>query len=226
MNYNLSGVNEFWNNQVAGYYNQLADIVPKLVSALIVILVGYFIAISLKKLIVKILRKLKINTWVSKTNLDEELQEAGIKMDLAEFFGNFAKWIVYIVVLLFVVDIFGLDKVNTFIENILDVIGNIILGLFIFIITVYVARFTETITGAVAKYIEFKNTELAKKIVAGIIYFIGLMFFIDTLNLEIFKEFIMTLITGITAGLSLAFGIAFGLGGQEKAKKVIEKLKK
>jgi len=37
---------------------------------------------------------------------------------------------------------------------------------------------------------------------------------------------IQTLFTGVVASLSIAFGLAFGLGGKEAAKDTIEKMKK
>jgi len=74
-----------------GIFDAFSGILPKLVSALIVVLIGYFLAIFLKKVVSSIAKKLKVDALVSETSLDEHLKEAGIKMNLSEFFGNVVK---------------------------------------------------------------------------------------------------------------------------------------
>jgi len=206
-------------------YSELSIILPKILISLIIFLVGYFVALWLKKITVKLLKKAKLNTLVSKTNLDEQLKEAGIKMDLPIFFGNFVKWVVYILTLLIIVDIFDLQAITDFLTKILEYVKNVVLGLIVFSITVYVARFTEAISEAVAKYIKVDNVDLVGKVTKGIIYFVGLLLFVHALKLDAIEVLIYQIITATTYGIALAFGLAFGLGGQDKVKEFLAGIK-
>ena len=209
-----------------GIFDAFSGILPKLVSALIVVLIGYFLAIFLKKVVSSIAKKLKVDALVSETSLDEHLKEAGIKMNLSEFFGNVVKWIILIITLLVVVDIFNLTSVEGFIQKILGTVGNIIVALFVFAITVYVARFTNTIAVAIAKYIDVKNTNLVAHITSGIIYLVGILMALQVLNEQVLTGLITNIIEALVYGVVIALGIAFGLGGQDKAKEYIDNLRK
>ena len=44
-------------------------------------------------------------------------------------------------------------------------------------------------------------------------------------QLQVASSFIQTLFTGVVIALSLAFGLAFGLGGKEAASRTIEKIR-
>jgi hypothetical protein len=44
-------------------------------------------------------------------------------------------------------------------------------------------------------------------------------------QLQVASAFIQTLFTGVVVALSLAFGLAFGLGGKEAAARTIEKIR-
>ncbi|HIP21403.1 MAG TPA: hypothetical protein EYG72_00315 [Candidatus Pacebacteria bacterium] len=113
-----------------------------------------------------------------------------------------------------------------FIEKILGTVGNIIVALFVFAITVYVARFTNTIAVAIAKYIDVKNTNLVAHITSGIIYLVGILMALQVLNEQVLTGLITNIIEALVYGVVIALGIAFGLGGQDKAKEYIDSLRK
>ncbi len=207
-------------------YMALMNYLPKIITAIVIALVGYFIAKTLKKITISLSKKFKVDSLISKTNLDEELDDAGIKMKISSFLGDSVKWIVLIITLLIVVDIFKLSTVTDFLTNILGIIGNIIVALFIFAIAVYAARFAGAIAKAVAEYIDIKNTKLVSNLVKAIIYFFALFQILTVLNVEGVLNIIYTFVQAAFYGLALAMGIAFGFGGQEKAKEIIEKCKK
>jgi hypothetical protein len=120
----------------------------------------------------------------------------------------------------------SLSAVQVFLYEILSVIGRIIVALFVFAIAVYAARFTGAIAKAVASYIEIKNTKLVSDIVKGIIYFFALIQILIVLNVSGAVTIILSFLQAAFYGFALAMGIAFGLGGQDKAKEIVEKLKK
>lgn len=207
-------------------FDSFASVLPGVISAIIVILVGYFIAVTLKRVVTGLANKLKVNSLVSKTSIDEHLEDAGVKMNLAEFLGNVAKWIILIISLLVVVNIFDLDAIEGFIEKILGIFWKLIIALVVFGIAVYVARFTNSIAVAIAKYIKVKNTDLVATITSGVIYLTALLTILEIFEVNVIMDLITTIIQAAVYGIVIALGLAFGLGGQERAKEVIEKMKK
>jgi hypothetical protein len=121
---------------------------------------------------------------------------------------------------------FNLDSVQGFITTILGVIGNIIVALFIFAIAVYAARFAGALGRAVAKYVEFSNTKLISDIIKAVIYFAAFVQILGVLGATQIYSLVFSLLQAVFFGVALAIGIAFGFGGQEKARDFIEKLRK
>ena len=205
-------------------YNTIMAFLPKLVVAVVIALAGYFIAVVLKKITVQISKKLNLDSIISKTNLDEQLKEAGIKMNISKFLGESAKWIILIITLLFVTGMFdSLSVVKEFVSSILNVIGNIIVALFILVVAVYAARFAGAIASAVAKYVEIKNTNTVSIFVKVVIYLFAIITILDVIGGRAVSELIISIIEATVFGLALAVGIAFGFGGQERAKEIIDK---
>lgn len=207
-------------------FNSCVEYLPNIFAAIIVILIGYFMAIILEKMIIRVANTLKVNSLVSKTFIDKHLNEAGIKMKLSVFLGKIIKWIVLIIILLVVVNIFKLTSIELFINQLLVIVGRIITALIVFAITVYVARFTNAIAVAIAKYINVKNNNLIAQITSAVIYLVGILVILDILQIEVIKNLVTGIIQASVFGVVIAFSIAFGLGGRERAKNIIDNFKK
>ncbi len=207
-------------------YNAIALYLPKFLVALVIALVGYFIAVTLDKWVVKIAKKLKLDSLISKTNLDEQLEDAGVKLKISKFLGTAVRWIILIITILIVADMYNLVVVQSFITGILGIIGKIIVALFVFAIAVYAARFAGSLGRAVAEYVEFGSPKLISDIIKGIIYFVAVIQILDILGAVQIIALIGSLIQAVFYGAALAVGLAFGLGGQEKAKDFIERVRK
>gem|GEM_PF-6101270 len=120
----------------------------------------------------------------------------------------------------------GFTQVNTFVGMLLAVILKIVIAIIIFGVAVVASRFILNITGAVVKILKVKNSELLSKVVSGIIYFTALVIVLDLFSVtQVLVYYINTIVSSATLGLALAFGLAFGLGGKERAKEILDKLK-
>ena len=224
----------YWDNLGSGIvansqivYASIMAYLPKILVALVFALIGLFLAGILKKLTVKGAKSLKLNKVISESNLDEELAEAGIKMNIPVFLGESVKWIVLIITLLFVTGMFpSLNIVQKFIADVLFFIGKFIGAILIFAVAVYAARFAGTIAKAVAKYVDVKNVNAVETVTKFVIYFFALIQVLEVTGANGILSIFYTLIEAILYGAGLAAGIAFGLGGQEKAKEFLDKLKK
>jgi len=208
-------------------YQAIIAYLPTVLLATVVAVIGYVLARWARKLTLKISKTLKVDNLVKQLNLDDQLEDAGIKMKLSHLLANAVKWIVIIITLLVISGMFeSLSVIQDFINNVLAVIGRIIVALFIFAISVYAARFAGAIAKAVANYIDLKNTKFVADIVKVIIYFFALLQILKVLEVTEVRAVILLIVQAAVYGFALALGIAFGLGGQERAKEMLEKIKK
>lgn len=197
---------------------------PRLIGAIVVLAIGWFIAEGVGRLISEILKRLKLDRVVEKTNWKEALEKADLKVSLSEFLGEICKWILVIVFLMASVEILGLVQFADFLRRILLWLPNLIVTAAIFIVAVVVAEILEKIIKASAKRMEISYAGLLGTLVKGAIYvFTGLAILSQ---LGVTPVIINALVFGLVATLSLALGLSFGLGGKEAAAKLLEDLKK
>ena len=193
--------------------------IPSLLAAIIVFVIGWFIACGIGRLIAEILIRLKFNSLFKSTGWKESLEKAEFKVDPAGFIGAICKWVVAVVFLLASVEILGLSQFAGFLENIIAWLPNLIVAAIIFIVSVIIADFLEKIVKAWAKKIGIEQVKLIGAIVRWSVYVFAALAIL--LQLGITSTIITSVVYGIIGTLTLAVGLSFGLGGREAASKAI-----
>lgn len=197
---------------------------PKIIGAIIVFLIGWFISIVIGKFVTEILKRLKFNRIFEKGALKEALEKAEFKVDISSFIGAICKWVLVIVFLSAAVGILGFVKFADFLTKVLAYLPNVIVATLIFVVAVIIAELLEKIVRAAVESIRVGYGHIAGAIVKWSIWIFAILAIL--IQLKIATELILTLFTGFVAMVALAGGIAFGLGGKDVAAEIMENLKK
>jgi len=197
---------------------------PRLAGAVIVFFIGWIIATGAGRLVAEILIRLKTNQVFERGGWKEALEKAEIKVNPAEFIGAIFKWILVIVFLSAAVDILEISQFANLLNRLIGWLPNLIAAIAIFVVAIIVADIIEKLVKAGIKkmglgYVEFFGVVSRW----GIYIFAGLAIL---LQLGVTSAIINTVIVGLVGMFSLAFGLAFGLGGKEAAAEIINTLKK
>jgi len=197
--------------------------IPKLLGALIIFVVGWFIAIGLGRLVAEILVRLKFNQIFEKTGWKDALEKAELKVNPAEFIGAIFKWVLVIVFLSAAVDVLKLSQFVVLLNRLIGWLPNLIVAVAIFIVAIIVADIIEKVVRASVKkigvdYVGFFGT-ISRW---GIYVFAGLMILSQ---LGVASTIINAVVFGFVGMLALALGLAFGLGGKDVAAEIIKELK-
>jgi len=196
---------------------------PNLLAAIVILLIGTIIAAAAGKLIVKILDKLAIDTLMKKTGVFISFERSGIKISVSKFVGGLIKWFMLIVFFIAAADILNLVQITDFLNKVLFYIPNVVVAVVIMLVGAILAHFLSDIV---------KNTVHATNIgparfLSGITYYSIMIFAVMAalIQLGIASNLIETLFTGFVAMIALAGGLAFGLGGRDLGKEILEKIK-
>ena len=192
---------------------------PRLIGAIVVLTIGWFLAIGLGKLIAEILKQLRFNRIFERASWKEALQKAELKVNPSEFIGAICKWILIIVFLLAFVEILGFVQFADFLKSVVTWLPNLIVASAIFVVTVIVTDILEKVLKASVKKMGVGYAGFLGVAIRWAIYiFAGLAIL---LQLGVTPTIIDTLIKGFVGMITLALGLAFGLGGKEAAAKFI-----
>jgi len=197
---------------------------PKMVGALIVFLIGWFISVGFAKLIAEILKKLKFDKVFERAGWKEAFEKAEVKVHPSEFMGAICKWILVIVFLLASVEILGFVQLASFVSDVVSWLPNLIVAIIIFVVAIILTDIIEKLIRTSIKKLDIGYAGFLGTAAKFSIYIFAILAML--LQLGITPTIIQTLVTGFVGMISLAFGLAFGLGGKDAAADFIEELKK
>jgi len=198
--------------------------IPNLFGAIIIFVIGWLIAVGIGRLISEILERLKFNKIFERTGWQESLAKAEVKVNPAEFIGAICKWILVIVFLLAAVEILGLLQFAVLLRSVISWLPNLIVAIAILVVAVILADILEKIVKASLTKMGIGYAGFLGQVIKWAIYIFAVL--TTLLQLGIAPSVINALVIGFVGMISLALGLAFGLGGKDAAAKLIEDLQR
>ncbi|MBI2430986.1 MAG: hypothetical protein HYV39_03155 [Candidatus Levybacteria bacterium] len=194
--------------------------VPKFIGGAVVLLVGIVVASILKQLLLEIFKTIKVEAFLHKYGVPEMKEEFTWSNILAEI----ARWFIIIIFLIPTADVWGLPQIITVLNQFLLYIPNVFVAAIIALVGLAFARISHDVVLASAHGV---SSETSRTIASVTRWAIVVFVLLAVLNqLGVAADLVRILFTGFVAMLAIGGGIAFGLGGQNAAKDVIDDLRK
>jgi small-conductance mechanosensitive channel len=201
----------------------LASFLPELLTALLVLVAGFLVGGILKSFVVRLFKTFKVNEALDAAGVDELTKRAGYPLKAGEFVGALVKWFVILVFFVAALDILGLSQVTSFFrDDVLGYLPNVIVAVLILMVAMLVAKVASETVSAAIQASGVHNPTIFRKLTYYSIITFAVMAALNQLGIA--EEMVTTLFTGMVFALSLALGLAFGLGGKETAGKMLQKL--
>lgn len=203
---------------------KLIAFIPLALGAILVLIVGVILADWLGKLATKLIQMAKIDSLVASTGVTEELKKHGIDFAVSRLIGWIVKWFLVIATLIVVVDILRIPQVTSFLKDVAFYIPNVMAAVVILTIGVVAGNFVKEIVLKAVRASELSDVTAGP--IASLAKWSIVIFAIlaSLVQLKVAAALISTLFTGLIAMLALAGGLAFGLGGQHKAREMLERM--
>jgi Conserved TM helix len=197
------------------------DFIPKLIAFLVILLVGWLVAKALGRLVTGLLRRVGFDNFSNRIGLTRFEQRMGLRLDPADFLGQIVYWFVLLIFLVPALEALGFTSVNSILFAFLAYIPNVFVAIVIlFFGTLLATVVADLVRGATATARIGNPNVFAEISRWAIILFASLMALIQ---LQIATPIVIELFGAIVFGSALAFGLAFGLGGRDAAKRWIER---
>jgi small-conductance mechanosensitive channel len=192
---------------------------PRVLTALVLIIFGYFISKFIAKIIKKILTKVELNKLGEKTGLAQLLVSMKLSPDLAHIVSKLCSIFIFFIFIMSAVDVLGMEALSTTLDNFILYIPNIIGALIVFFIASTAAHFAKQ---AVEKMGEALRIDFAGAL-GSVVYFaimlIGVILAIGQLKIE--TDFLTHVIEILLVSAGVAMSISLGLGSRDVSKNII-----
>ncbi len=198
----------------------VSTFIPNLIAGIVILLIGVILGSIVKKIVMQLSNALKIESYLKQYGVPEARKEFTWTNILSEI----ARWFVVIIFLIPAVDVWGLQQVTTVLNTFLVYLPNVFVAAIIVLIGFVAAGLVHDIVLASASKFSAQSSQAIASLAKWAI--VVFMFLAALTQLGIAKDLIQILFTGFVAMIALAGGIAFGLGGQNTAKDILETVRK
>lgn len=199
--------------------------VPNLVVAVVIFIIGWLIGSGLGRVVAQVIRSIKVDNALRSAGLEDLVHRAGFSLDSGRFLGALVEWFVIIVFLVASLNVLGLNQVNEFLVSVvLGYLPQVIVAVLILLVAAVLAEVVQGIVAGAARAADVSSASFAGNVAKWAIWLFAILAALDHLNVA--QSFVQTLFTGIVVAVSIAVGLAFGLGGQHTAANYIEKIRK
>jgi len=198
---------------------------PQLLVALVILIFGWIVGGILKRVIEKVFSTLKINNMLSAAGADDLAERAGYRLEAGAFVGALVKWFTIVVFFVAALDVLRLDQVTIFFRDVvLGYLPQVIVAVLILFGAMIIANVVDTAVVAGTRAAGFGAPELLGMFARYAIILFSILAIMS--QLQIAPDMAQVLFGGVVFAASLAFGLAFGLGGKDAAARYIEKITK
>jgi len=203
----------------------VVEFVPSLIVAIVIFVLGWIIGAVLGRVVAQVIDALKVDNALRSAGLEDAFSRAGFSMNAGGFLGGLVKWFVIIVFLVAALEVLGLNQVNVFLQEVvLLYLPQVIVAVLILLVAAVIAEVVRNLVAGAAKAAEMHSANLLGSVAKWAIWIFAVLAALNQLGVA--TAFVQTLFTGVIVALSLGFGLAFGLGGQQAASDYIDRLRK
>lgn len=199
-------------------WGRLVNILPDLIGALVIILVGFIIAPILGGIVKKVIDVLKIDELSARMGLKEMVKGYSPNFSISLILGKLVKWFFILAFVMAAADVLGWTRITVFLNEIIFYIPQVLIAVIILVFGVIAGNFFETV---VTKSLQGANAPVGRPQLMGQITKWALIVFASLaalLQLGIAPSLIQILFAGIVFALALAIG----LGGKKKVEEVLD----
>ena len=198
--------------------NALSTIVgyiPQLIAAIVILIVGYLVAKLLQVVVRRVLQSIGFDQWMEQGGIKQFFDRAQTEHTPATIIGLLVFWFIFIIAITMATDALGIPQVSAVLREVVAYIPNVIAAILIVILAALLANFVAGIIRG-ATGVEMLATAAR---VAIIVYAV----FVALTQLGIAVELTAPTFLIVLAGVVVAAAIAFGWGGREIARDILER---
>lgn len=214
-------------NIVTNAVNQLGSYLPQFLAGLVLLLIGLATAAVLKELVIRLLTFLKIEEWFGNvTSWFEQIKsEREIRGKVwPKLLSELVRWTVVILFLVPAAEVWGLPRITEILNSFLLYVPNVFVAIVIAFVGIVIANLVSQIVHNASRSLGGTSSNLLSSTARYALFFFTTLIVLNQLGVA--ADLVRILFTGIVAMVAIAGGLAFGLGGQESAKKVLGELQK
>lgn len=215
---------EFWQTGILeplrAFWEQVKLFLPNLVLSLIVVVGGVMVAFLLREAVSRLLRALNFDRLATRLGLATAMERVGGFRPPSVLAGQLTQWIVVVITLLIGLNVLDTALTRGLVSRFMAYLPNLIVAAFILLLGAIISRFLSRGVLLAAVNAGMRGASLASGMVRFLV--MGLATVAALEHLGIGRATLLLAFGIVFGGVVLALSIAFGLGGRDLARDLLE----
>lgn len=199
------------------FWNGLAIVL----AALIIFIIGWIVAKFIRLIVTKFFKFLQVDKLSEDVGLKTMLEKGNITKEVSDLIGMAVYWITMLVVIFIAAQFAGVNIPSSAVDGLLAFIPKFILGLLIFLFSLFLGNFFSGIVRTSAGNIGIQKASILGKLTQIAIVVFGTVIALQQIGIA--AEFIGNVFIIILAAFAFGLALAFALGAKDIIKESLEK---
>lgn len=196
----------------------VAAFLPNFLAGVVILLIGVILGSIAKSVVQSVFKALNVESYLRKYGIPDARRDYSWTNILSEI----VRWFVIILFLIPAADAWGLRQVTVLLNQFLLYLPNVFVSAIVGLVGFGVARLAYDVVLASTRDLVPEGSQTIASIAKWAILIFVLLAVLNQLGVA--QDLIRILFTGFVAMIAIAGGIAFGLGGQETARMILESI--
>lgn len=207
---------EIWTNVVLpaleGVLQDILSILPRLIAAVFILLVGWLIAKLLENVVRRLLKRIGFNGLAEKTGISNFLKNAGFQKEVTWIVGRLVYWLLLLIFLLSAAETLQLDTLALTIQKVVSFIPSLVLVIFILVFGAMLAKLAGRLVRASAIEAELEFADFLGKFVNNVVLIVILVLAVSQLDID--ASVLDTTFAALIGAAALTITLTLGLGSR------------
>lgn len=198
----------------------LFSFIPAIIGAVILLLIGWIVATIIKNVLVRVLRAVHFDQAMDHAGVGSFLQRGGVRMDAADVLATVVYWFVFLIFIVAAANALAVPAITGILNAIVLWLPQLFVALLVVIVGMLLARVVGDIVRDAAQGAGLQGA----RFLAGItrVAILAFAFIIALSQIGVGAVIVQELFAAAVFGIALALALAFGLGGRDTAKNIVD----
>jgi len=220
---NFTGSFKTWSDvlftSATALFAKLASLLPNLVGAFLLLLLGWMVAKLCRGLTRKMLEWIGFERVMEKSRINDTFKTVGITTSTSDIITLIIFWIVFLIFMVSASEVLGVSVVLSTLNRLILYIPNIIAAIAIIVLTLFLARFVKDLIAVGLAQINLIYAKPLARVVELLIIIFGLIVAMTQLGFDI--GLLMANITLFIGGFVAIIALSIGLGTRSIAANLV-----
>jgi hypothetical protein len=185
---------------------------PNLVSAIVLLIIGFLVAKIVSKIISKALERTKVDNLSANIKKIEFVDKLNIEFKISRIIGKFIYYFIVLIFLVVSTDILNMPMLSNLIVSIINFVPNLLIAFILLVGGLLVANWLKVLVFNIAKSLAMPSASIISNLV---FYFVLINVLISVmLQIKVNVEFLSTNLSLVIGGIVFAFALAYGLASK------------